>query len=147
MGEQQDRNKALVLEILDEVFHAGDGAAVERYYAADFRYHDSGAPQVTDRTGLAALATGLAAAFTDLRFTVRDLVAEGDRVVKSYLFEGTHTGDFGGLPASGVRVSVEGMEIYTFRDGLVVEARNLGDQLSFLQQVGIIPVPEAAAAP
>lgn len=82
-----------------------------------------------------------------MRLAVHDLVAEGDVVVKRYTFTGTHTGDFAGIPASGARVAVAGSELYRIRDGKVVEAVNLGDRLTFLQQIGLIPAPEPAAAP
>lgn len=125
MSDQLEANKKLVMEILDADWHAGDPAAVERYYAPDFRYEDPGAPQITDRDGLAALVAATAAAFPDLRLDVHDLVAEGDVVVKRYTFTGTHTGDFAGIPATGGRVAGTGSELYRIRDGKVVEAVNL----------------------
>lgn len=36
--------------------------------------------------------------FPDWHLTTLDLIPEGDQVVERFRFEGTHAGEFGGLP-------------------------------------------------
>ena len=50
----------------------------------------------------------------------------------------THEGDFGGLPATGKHVQMNGMEIFRLEDGLIVERWSNSDTLGLLQQLGVI---------
>lgn len=146
MSDQQERNKALVMELTEQVWHQADAAAVPRYFAPGYRHSDPGLPAVSDRDGLAAYVAALPSMLSDLRITVHDLVAEGDKVVKRYTISATHTGELLGIPATGRSFAIEGSETFTIRDGQVVEATNVCDVLSMLQQLGLMPAPEAAAA-
>jgi predicted ester cyclase len=61
------------------------------------------------------------AAFPDLRYTVEDMVSEGDKVVARWHWEGTHDGVFRDIPPTGKRVSLTGIVIYRLDGGKVVE--------------------------
>lgn len=60
-------------------------------------------------------------AFPDLRFTVEDLIAEGDRVAVRVSFHGTHQGEFLGISSTGRQVVGTGIEIVRFAGGQIVE--------------------------
>jgi predicted ester cyclase len=68
------------------------------------------------------------------------MIAEGDRVATKKTFTGTHTADFGDIPATGRRVTLQYIDIMRVRDGRIVEHWMSMDQLSFLQQLGIAAV-------
>lgn len=51
---------------------------------------------------------------------------------------GTHQGEFAGIPATGVQTTVTIISIDRIADSKVVESRNFGDQLGFMQQLGVI---------
>ena len=78
-------------------------------------------------------------AFPDSQVTIDDMIAEGDQVVTKKTFSGTHTGDFVGIPATGKRVTLQFVDIMRLRDGKIVEHWNCLDQLSLMQQLGVIP--------
>jgi predicted ester cyclase len=59
------------------------------------------------RAGLADVLTGMFTAFPDLRWTLRDTIAEDDRIMTLSTWTGTHRGPFMGIPATGRAVSVE----------------------------------------
>jgi predicted ester cyclase len=79
--------------------------------------------------------------FPDLRLTVEDAVGEGDLVAQRVHFEGTHTGEFQGLPPTQRKVSFSGLELNRFVDGRVAEHWFQLDALSLLQQLGLVVVP------
>jgi steroid delta-isomerase-like uncharacterized protein len=83
------------------------------------------------------------AAFPDLSLDVHDIIAERDRVAILYTLHATHDGEMMGIPASGQRVSSEGMVFARLRDGKVTERWGVQDMLTLLQQIGAFP---AAAA-
>ena len=58
------------------------------------------------RDGLASVLASMFAGFPDLHWSLRDTVAEGDRVVGLSTWTGTHRGEFLGIPATGRSVAV-----------------------------------------
>ncbi|MBZ5525179.1 MAG: ester cyclase [Acidobacteriia bacterium] len=89
--------------------------------------------------GLRDHYTSLLNAFPDMQIEINDVIADGDKVVHRFKFNGTHKGDFLGVPATGKRVSAPGVHIYLFLDGKVVEVWQVLDTFKFLSQVGAVP--------
>jgi steroid delta-isomerase-like uncharacterized protein len=80
------------------------------------------------------------AAFSDLKMTVEDVIASGDKVVARIQVTGTNDGDYIGMPATGKAVDVQGIDIVRFRDdGLAVEHWGVFDALTMMQQLGLAP--------
>ena len=52
--------------------------------------------------------------FSDIRWDIVDMAAEGDKVAVSWICSGTHDGEFMGLPATGRKVSFSVMNFYYF---------------------------------
>ena len=84
--------------------------------------------------------------FPDLKTTVDDIVAEGDRVACRWTFRGTQRGEMMGIPPTGKRVLGSGMSIHRIADGKIAEGWFNFDTLGMLQQLGAIPAPGEAAA-
>lgn len=61
------------------------------------------------------------------------------------LWRGTHTGPYGGVPATGKPVAVRDSAIWRFRDGKVIEIFTLQDQFGMLKQIGYLPESVHAA--
>jgi predicted ester cyclase len=68
-------------------------------------------------------------------------VAEGDTVAVRLLFEGAHTGECMGSPASGQRFSVDGTAVLRMAGDKIAEFWGFLDQLGLMQQIGALPVP------
>jgi SnoaL-like polyketide cyclase len=78
---------------------------------------------------------------------IDDLVAEGDLVTDRVHLDGTQTGDFFGVPATGKPIHIEAIEEWRIADGKIVEGWHVENLLQVLIQVGAIPAPGAEAAP
>lgn len=96
------------------------------------------APQPINVEGAVAGYRAFFAGFPDLRFQTLDTVADGEKVAVRFQITGTHTGEFQGIPATGRRMNVYGITILRFRDGKVSERWNQLDQMSLLQQLGVM---------
>ena len=70
---------------------------------------------------------------------IRGLIAEDDRIALHYTLHGSHDGALGGIPASGQRMSSDGMVFARFQDGRIVERWQVHDDLGLLQQIGALP--------
>ena len=91
------------------------------------------------------LATMLRSAFPDLKATIEDTIAEGDKVVIRMTWRGTHTGgEFMGIPATGKSVSIGVIDIIRISGGKAVEHWGQMDSMLMMQQLGAIPAPTGA---
>jgi predicted ester cyclase len=81
----------------------------------------------------------LVSAFPDCKYSIDDIIAEGDKVVGRYHFTGTHKGTYMGMPATGNRVTYAGIGIFKIAGGKFVEAWFAADTMSMMQQLGAIP--------
>jgi steroid delta-isomerase-like uncharacterized protein len=75
----------------------------------------------------------------DLEITIESTVAEGDRVSTRWTGTGIQSGMLMGIPPTGKRVTVSGIDICRMSEGRIVEYWQELDTLSMLQQLGVIP--------
>jgi steroid delta-isomerase-like uncharacterized protein len=80
-------------------------------------------------------------AFPDVKFSLQDLLIDGDQVVMRVRGEGTHTGMFFGMPPTGKYIKWSGVRLLRYADGKFAEGTSELDQVGILQQMGIIPTP------
>ena len=136
-------NKALVRRFFEDVWSTGDISRRDAFLAPGYRGHMSGSPETIDRDGWTTWFQGFRSAFPDARFTVEDMIAEGDRVAARLTMRGTHSGPLNGIPATGRSVVVSGMSIERIANGRIVEGWNENDALGMLAQLGALPSPPA----
>ena len=125
-----EKNKAIVRGYLYEVVNKGNLAAVDTYFSADAVFNSRPAKAQL------ALTQAVRQAFPDFRLTIEDQIAEGDKVVTRVTFSGTHSGEFGGIAATGKQVKYSGIAIDRIVDGKVVEMWHVAETLSLFQQIG-----------
>jgi len=77
--------------------------------------------------------------FSDITFTIIDAFGQGDKIVKHWNFKGTHSGEFFGIPASGKNVNIDGVTLVKMKDGKIAQEQDFLDNLSFYQQLGLLP--------
>ena len=82
--------------------------------------------------------------FPDLSCTIEEQVAEGEKVVTRWTVRGTHQGEFFGVPATGERIEMRGIQVDRLEGGKLVEERAEFDLMGALQQLGAVPGPEQA---
>jgi len=78
------------------------------------------------------------AAVPDLVTSVDEMLLVGDRVVGRLHFTGHFTGHFNGIQGKGQKVDFIATDIYRIADGRIAENWHLEDNLTLLQQLGIV---------
>ena len=78
-------------------------------------------------------------AFPDLKFSVEQMVASGERVASHLIMQGTQTGTWMGIAPSGKQISIQMMTIHRIEAGKIVEDWVLVDSLGLFQQLGLVP--------
>ena len=77
--------------------------------------------------------------FSNIKFTVKDCFGQGNKIAKHWIFEGTHTGEFFGIAATGKAVKVDGVTLVRMEGDKIAEEQDFFDNLEFMQQLGLIP--------
>ena len=105
-----EQNKELVTRMIEEIFNRGNVDKADEFLASDFVEREELPPGLPPgREGVKQLAIMMRSAFPDLKGTIEDAVAEGDKVVVRWTCAGTHSGgEFMGVPPTGKKVSVGG---------------------------------------
>ena len=121
-----ESNKELVRRLVDEVVNGRDEAVLD---------------EVADGE-VAAAARGwigpFRRAFPDFRMEIVELIAEGDKVAVHFKCSGTHEGEWRGTPPTGRRFEgVHEIYMFTIRDGRLVSATAVEDNLTRAKQLGI----------
>jgi steroid delta-isomerase-like uncharacterized protein len=130
-------NKALVRRWI-EALNQKNLAAFDGLCAPDFVHHS---PSMTVQ-GLEAYKQAISGEFTafpDMRFTIEDMLAEGDTIAVRLTGHGTHQGNLQGIPPTGKQATIPGMTIYRIAGGKLAEQWESLDDLGLLQQLGVIP--------
>ena len=136
-------NKALVRRWFDAL-NKKDLAVFDELCAPGFVHHSASATI----QGLAAYKQALSGefiAFPDMRFTIEDIIAEGDTVVVRLTAHGTHQGALAGIPPTGKQATIWGVTIYRVAGSKLAEQWESFDNLGLLQQLGVIPAMSQAS--
>lgn len=140
-----EQNKAIVRRYYDEVLNRGHISVLDEIAAEQYVENDPFPGQGQGRSELKARVSTLLTAFSPCTFTIEDIVAEGDRVVVRWRSSGNHSSEFLGMPATNRDYTVAGIDIHRLTDAGMAEHWHVVDQLSQLQQLGLIPAPSSAS--
>ena len=127
------------------LIETGDAELAEQIIAGDF-INDEAAddPEDAERqqhgpAGFLATSRWLREAFSDLRFELRETLAEGDTVMAAAIMTGQHTGSFNGIAPTGRAITHRQVHIFTIADGQITRHRAVRDDLGLLLQLGWRP--------
>ena len=130
-----DQNVAAVRRLTQEGFVAGKVEVVDDVVAENCVDHDPMPGQGQGREGQRHTCQMVVDGLSN-RSTLRDdFLATGDTVVENWIFQGTHTGDFLGAPATGKQLQVRGIEIWRLAGGRIVERWGVVDAAGVMEQL------------
>jgi predicted ester cyclase len=125
-----EENKAAA-RVAFEVWNTGDLDRLDQYIAPNVVHHDPYDPDGAN--GLAGMKRTIKRnreRTPDLRITIEDQIAEGNKVATRWTAMMTQ---------QGKKVSLKGISIDRFENGKIVEAWRNIDMLGLLQQTGTAP--------
>jgi len=132
---------AATLQQMYDRINAHDVDGFCAHLAEGFVEHEVLPGMAPTKAGTREFFTMYMAAFPDLRFATEDIITSGDKVVGRFRASGTQDGELMGMPPSGNRIEVEGIDIIRFGDdGLAHEHWGIFDALGMMQQLGAIPM-------
>ena len=135
-----EENKEIAHRILRDVLEQRNLDAVEELYAADAVEHSP----MRDFRGHEEIKASFAEtldAFSDYTVSVEEMIVEGDTVAARLTERGVHDGELMGIEPTGNEFEHQTMAFLRLEDGKVAEWWVLPDNLSFLQQLGVVESP------
>lgn len=146
-----EAHKAIINRLMTEVLSGGDLSLIPEIYAVDFVDH-SPFGDTAGVEGMTAYIGNLRTAMPDMQVETLILLSEGDWIAGRFVVNGTFTGQLvtpnGIVSGNDGAVSVPVHHIWQVNaDGLLQESWTEFDNLSFLMQLGVIPMMEGMAAP
>ena len=130
-----DQNIAAVRRLTQDGFVGGKVDVIDDVVAEDCVDHDPMPGQGQGRAGQRHTCQMVVDGLSN-RSTLRDdFLATGDTVVENWIFQGTHTGDFLGAPATGKQLQVRGIEIWRLAGGRIVERWGVVDAAGVMEQL------------
>ena len=136
-----EQNKSIVRRWIEEGWNKHNLAVIDEVYAPNFVQHEPEPQTVKSSEALKQYVGTYLTAFPDLQLSIEDLIGEGDKVVWRFVSNGTHTGPFMGIPATGKKGVITGIVIFRLENSRIAEAWLNIDALGLLQQLGVIPMP------
>lgn len=107
--------------------HSVDGTVVSPMFGA-----------LHGRVEIADSYRRLFATFPDWYFKSEELVIDGNRVAQHFVSTATHVGEFMGLPGTNRHGRIEGVLLFTMKDGQILHEQRLYDFSALLIQIGVL---------
>ena len=129
------QNKELVRKIYDQSFNKRNFDLLKDLISEEY----TGIQGKKGVAGFQDPVQVLIKSFPDMLWIVTNLIAEDDKVFVSWRVEGTYTSSFNNIPATGKKISSDGMCVLTLKEGKVISTQVLTDRLHFLQELEVLP--------
>jgi len=128
--DQQRKNKEFIINYLTDI----SGIVKTRALAEKY---------MTDQVLIGQIEY-FDAAFPKYEVYINELIAEGNLVVVRARFKGTHKGDLGGIPPTHKTVEYNFVIRYEIENGKIINHWLIADQMSLMEQLGVVPAAAAA---
>ena len=143
-GENKDndqiaKNKAAMQRFADEVINKHNPAMVDSLCTDDFVEHCPDPGMTPDRNGLKKSMADFFTGYPDVTVKTNFVVADSNMVVSHYTMTGTNSGMMMGMPPSGKKISIDGVDIVKFKDGKGCEHWGYTQEMKMMMQLGMMP--------
>jgi predicted SnoaL-like aldol condensation-catalyzing enzyme len=135
-----EQNKTNLRRLFEEVWNKGHVQVADELIAPTYTHHDSSSPDLgRGPESEKKRVTLYRNAFPDIRFTIEDLLVEGETVVARWSCRGTHKGELSGIAPTNKQCNFTGVSIARFTNGKMFEGYVHWDALGLMQQLGVVP--------
>ncbi|MCK5239606.1 MAG: ester cyclase [Candidatus Thorarchaeota archaeon] len=132
---QECENKTKFRRLYEEILNKGNLDVLEELCAPNFVKHAMPPTPDYGIEGSKQSVIMLRTAFPDIKYTVEDIIEDGDKLAAGWSAKGTHKGVFMGIPPTGKQVAFSGIEIIRIENGKAVEEWEELDRAGLMQQL------------
>ena len=133
--------KTLLHRWFEEVWNQGSESAIDEMFAADGIAHglnDADGSAIRGCENFKILHRNFRNAFPNMKVTIEETVAEGDKIAAVCKVTATHAGEGIGVAPTNQPIEFTGLTIVKIKDGKIVEAWNEFDFMKMYSQVGAL---------
>ncbi|GAA3758305.1 hypothetical protein GCM10022270_15990 [Terriglobus aquaticus] len=122
---------------MGEIINSHDFERLTEVFDPAVKDNDPADDQGPGPQGFVQWFTQFHSAFPDFKIAVEHMLADENNVGFAYTITGTQDGPFNGIPATGKKIKVRGMQISKFNsDAKIVERWGASHEVGILQQIG-----------
>jgi serine phosphatase RsbU (regulator of sigma subunit) len=130
-----EENKAIFRRYVEEIAHQGNLEVADEIFDRYVAHQPDGSTLERGPENVKRFQRQWRSAFPDIRISIEEQIAEGDKVVNRFTIRGTHQTEFRGMAPTGEEIELKGVTIFRFSpEGKVVETWDSYDQLSLMRQ-------------
>ncbi|MFC6232429.1 ester cyclase [Paenibacillus allorhizosphaerae] len=130
MTTLEQKNMETVNAFIEAFWNQSDMDCTDRFLSSDYQELSYGSKE-----GLKQFAGKILEAFPDKRYSVEEIIAEGEKVIVRMTVKGTHTGMFFGSAPTGHSMDVTLYRQYRIVDGKIAEHRGWIDMTTMWRQI------------
>lgn len=130
-------NKILIQNYVEKVWNQADLAAFKMFTTPNFTYQIGG-QAARNGSAMEQFILATHSAFPDWHIEIVDMISEDNKVAIRWQGQVTHEGSFIGIPPTGKRITVSGINTYHISNGKVASEWEQTDTISMLRQMGIL---------
>ena len=129
-----------LMKKFETMINTADESLAEELVAADAPFYTPASPEpLYGGKGYLSVVYWMRTGFSDVHWTIKDMVAESDKVGVRWELTGTHDGEFMGVKPTGKKISVCVMNFYYFnKDGKVINDVAAEGMIGILRGIGLI---------
>lgn len=133
----EEQNQTLVKQVFDRL-NKQDETVYTDLYSADYGwYFPANNTEKLTREEEAGFVKLLWSGFPDIQWNIEEIVTSGNVVMVRFTNEGTHEGEYQGIPPTGIKWESGGVWIARIKEGKLIEVREEADVLGWMQQLGM----------
>ena len=134
-----ETNKATVRRMNEQLWNEGRVDLIGEFYTEDTVNHAAGLPSSSGLEEVKASVVMALNAYNDLKLSLGEVIAEGDKVAYTWTLQGVHQGELYGIPPTGKQVTTSGVSIHRMVNARIAETWFFPDTMGLMQQLGVIP--------
>ena len=134
-----EANKQVMSRFVEFINMASEKLAMEIISPDAIFYVPGRSEPMRGPAGYLSIIQMMRQGFPDIRWTLEEMVAEGEKVAARFTMRGTHSGTFFGVSPSGNKISVQALNMYRLSQEQIVEEHGQPDMLALLRQIGALP--------
>ena len=133
---RSQKNALIMRRFGQRLWNEGDLTVIEKVIAPGAVIHFPIGDLIGPEGFKAMHVDAVSGGFSDTRFTLHDMLAQGDLVAARWETRQRHTGPFQGFPPTGKEVHMTGLTMARLQNGQIVEAWDEWDLAGLMRQLG-----------
>jgi steroid delta-isomerase-like uncharacterized protein len=134
------KNKEIIRKIYEDGLNKRNLQLLDKYISPEF----TGIRGMKGAAGFREPVSQLINAFNDIQWTIEELIAEDNKVMVRWTWQGTHTNQFANFVATGKKITNEGFGVFEFENDKIIRSTVQTDRAGFFQAMEVLPADLAA---